>query len=194
MSQIKVDTITDGAGTGAPNFSNGLKVAGQTLLMPTSSAMVTLLASPAVSSVDFTGIPSTARRVTVSFNALSTTGTNVSLIQLGDAGGIETSGYTGIVAVLVNSGTSQANNLSTGVALATGTPSATSAYQGSVTFDLMDAATNLWAFSGTSGRSDQQVGNFYGGSKALSQTLTQVRLTTNSADTFDAGTATVSWE
>lgn len=30
MSQIKVDTITDGAGTGAPNFPNGLGVAGQT--------------------------------------------------------------------------------------------------------------------------------------------------------------------
>jgi len=189
MSQIKVDTITDEAGTGAPNFSNGIEVGGQTLLMPTSSALTTLSGS----SVDFTGIPSTARRVTVSFNALSTTGTNVPLIQLGDAGGIETSGYTGAVGVLVNAAATQVANLSTGVTLST-TSTAASVYQGSVTFDLMDAATNRWAISGTAGRSDALVSVSYGGSKALSQTLTQVRLTTNSADTFDAGTATVSWE
>jgi hypothetical protein len=168
---------------------DALIIDGQTLLMPTSSALTTLSGS----SVDFTGIPSTARRVTVSFNALSTNGTNVPLIQLGDAGGIETSGYTGVVAVLVDGAASQANNLSTGVALST-TSSATAVYQGSVTFNLMDATTNRWAISGTSGRTDSQIGNFYGGSKALSQTLTQVRITTNSANTFDAGTATVSWE
>jgi hypothetical protein len=164
-------------------------IGGQTLLMPTSSALTTLSGS----SVDFTGIPSTARRVTVSFNALSTTGTNVPLIQLGDAGGIETSGYTGAVGVLVNAAASQVTNFSSGVSLST-TSTAASVYQGSVTFDLMDATTNRWAVSGTAGRSDAFVFVSYGGSKALSQTLTQVRLTTNSADTFDGGTATVSWE
>jgi hypothetical protein len=168
---------------------NSIIVGGQTLLMPTSSALTTLSGS----SVDFTGIPSTARRVTVSFNALSTTGTNVPLIQLGDAGGIETSGYTGAVGVLVNAAASQVTNFSSGVSLST-TSTAASVYQGSVTFDLMDATTNRWAVSGTAGRSDAFVFVSYGGSKALSQTLTQVRLTTNSADTFDGGTATVSWE
>ena len=34
MSQIKVDTITDGAGTGAPNFPNSISVAGAAVSFP----------------------------------------------------------------------------------------------------------------------------------------------------------------
>ena len=145
------------------------------------------------SNVDFTGIPASARRVTVMFSGLSTNGTSTPIIQLGDAGGIEISGYTGTVGVLIGAQAVQANNLSTGVALST-TSTAASVYQGSVTFDLMDATTNLWAISGSSGHSDDQIVNIYGGAKTLSQTLTQVRITTNSVNTFDAGTASVSWE
>ena len=154
------------------------------------SSLVTLSGA----NVDFTGIPATARRVTVMFSGLSSNGTNIPLIQLGDAGGIETSGYTGTAGAIINAAATQVASFSTGMSLS---PSwiAAAALHGSVTFNLMDATTNLWAINGLAGRSDvSTVVHFFGGSKALSQTLTQVRLTTNSADTFDGGTATVSWE
>jgi hypothetical protein len=43
--------------------------------------------------VDFTGIPTAARRVTVIFNGISTSGTNRVRLVMGDAGGLETTGY-----------------------------------------------------------------------------------------------------
>ncbi|MGN5500412.1 hypothetical protein ACLJCA_09005, partial [Campylobacter coli] len=38
-------------------------------------------------SIDFTSIPSWARRITLSFSGVSTNGTSNPLIQIGDAGG-----------------------------------------------------------------------------------------------------------
>jgi hypothetical protein len=145
------------------------------------------------SNVDFTGIPATARRVTVMFSGLSSNGTVVPLLQLGDAGGIEATGYVGTTGAIINAAATQVGGFSTGVALS---PSwiATAALHGSVTFNLMDATTNLWAISGVAGRSDvSTVVHTFGGSKALSATLTQVRLTV-SANIFDAGSAAISWE
>jgi hypothetical protein len=188
MSQIKVDQITDEAGTGAPDFPNGIEVSGQTLLMPTSSALVTLSGS----SVDFTGIPATARRVTVLLNGLTTNGTSVPLIQLGDAGGIETSGYLGGSAAVSTGATSVA--IHTAGAGLSSTGASSIVYRGSVSIDLVDVATNLWAISGTLGRSEGGAVNILGYTKSLSETLTQVRLTTNSANVLNAGTASVSWE
>jgi hypothetical protein len=186
MSQIKVDQITDEAGTGAPDFPNGIDVAGAPLLMPTISPLVTLSGS----SVDFTGIPATARRVTVMVSGLSTNGSTVPLIQLGGAGGIEASGYVGGVGFAGAS--SNSSPISAGVSLVT-TMIASLVLHGKATFDLMDFSTNLWSFDATFGRTDGVV-YLVGGTKSLSETLTQVRITTNSANVFDLGTASVSWE
>jgi hypothetical protein len=187
MSQIKVDQITDEAGTGAPDFPNGIEVGGQTLLMPANSALVTLSGS----SVDFTGIPATARRVTLMINGLSTNGTVVPLVQLGNAGGIETTGYLGAMTI-TGGGQSVGANFSSGVSLA---PSwvATVTIYGSISFELMDASTNLWVIVGSAGRTDAAQVHSWGGTKSLSETLTQIRITAG-ANTFDAGTASVSWE
>ncbi|WP_334625633.1 hypothetical protein [Rhizobium johnstonii] len=43
--------------------------------------------------IDFTSIPSWAKRITVSFEGISTSGTTGVSLQLGDSGGVETSGY-----------------------------------------------------------------------------------------------------
>lgn len=151
------------------------------------SGLVTLSGS----NVDVTGIPATARRVTVMIDNMSTNGTTVPLIQLGDAGGIETSGYTGSIAYAATSGTAS-TQLSTGVSLQTNTTAA-HVFNGKVTFDLMDATTNLWSFSGLLGRTEGALAYMVQGSKTLSATLTQIRITVG-ASTFDSGTASVSWE
>ena len=151
-----------------------------------NSALVTLSGS----SVDFTDIPATARRVTVMVSGLSTNGTTVPLVQLGDAGGIEASGYLGGIGFAGASSNSAA--LSVGVSFVT-TMTAAIVLHGKVTFDLMNEETNLWSFDATWGRTDGIV-YLVGGTKSLSETLTQLRLTTNSANVFDAGTASISWE
>jgi hypothetical protein len=42
---------------------------------------------------DFTGIPSTAQRITLIFNEISLTGTDNFLVQIGTSGGIDTASY-----------------------------------------------------------------------------------------------------
>ena len=43
--------------------------------------------------IDFTGIPSWAKQITIAFDGVSTTGVNGYLVQIGTSGGIETTGY-----------------------------------------------------------------------------------------------------
>ena len=45
-------------------------------------------------SIDFTSIPSWVKRITVMFSSVSTSGSSNPLIQIGDSGGIENTGYT----------------------------------------------------------------------------------------------------
>jgi hypothetical protein len=47
--------------------------------------------------IDFTGIPSWAKRITVMFSGVSTNGSSILQIQLGDSGGVETTGYVGVM-------------------------------------------------------------------------------------------------
>lgn len=169
---------------------NALIVGGQTLLMPANSALVTLSGS----SVDFTGIPATARRVTLMMNGLSTNGTSIPLIRLGDAGGIETTGYLGSTGFVASGVTASASVFTDGIYLGSSW-NAAATFHGPITMTLMDAPTNLWAVMGNIGRSDGLGQLFFlGYTKPLSETLTQLRLTTNSANVFDAGTASISWE
>ena len=142
-------------------------------------------------SVDFTGIPSWAKRVTVMFNGVSTSGASIPMIQLGSSSGVETTGYSGQGDSFTGSGaainvvTSTANsigfNLSSSI-----TPSSTSTLFGLAT--LVKFSGNTWVLG--SYNSQILAGTGAGtGSKNLSGTLDRIRITTvNGTDTFDAGT------
>jgi hypothetical protein len=143
-------------------------------------------------SLDFTGIPSWAKRITVMFNGVSANGSSVIQIQLGDSGGIETTGYLGAGGYIQNAGATGCVNFTSGFAI-TSSVSAPSVYHGSMTITLL--GSNVWVANGAFARSDVAVQNFGQGSKTLSDTLTQVRITTvNGTDTFDAGTVNILYE
>lgn len=141
--------------------------------------------------IDFTGIPSWAKRVTVMFNGVSTNGSSEKLIQIGDSGGIEISGYSGARSIAVNTSTISAANLSAGFLLA-GT-SASDVIIGAAVFMLI--GTNQWVCS-ISGAFSSAAATFSTvGTKTLSDTLTQIRITTaNGTDTFDAGSINIMYE
>jgi hypothetical protein len=161
--------------------SNGLT----TSLYPLISG--TAVASTSGTSIDFTGIPSWVKRITVMFNGVSGNGSSNFIIQLGDSGGIETTGYAG---GSFNSGAS-ANN-STGFDL-TCQQASTQSWSGAVT--ITNLTGNVWCqFGVLSGISSGYVGAS-GGSKTLSATLDRIRITTvNGTDTFDAGTINILYE
>ena len=128
---------------------------------------------------DFT-IPSSATQITISLVNCSLSGTDDFLVQLGDAGGVETSGYLG---------SSITTTYTAGFGIRTANASAM--VHGSITLTLVNASAFTWAASGSLGRSDSGVDISVGGSKSLSAALTTVRLTRSGTNTFDSGEVNV---
>ncbi len=150
------------------------------------------VASTSGTSIDFTGIPSWAKRITVMLSAVSTNGSSLPLLQIGDAGGVENTGYV----CLINgpgSGVSSGNSTA-GVLL---NVAGNAAYVLTGQFTISQISGNSYVTSGIT-TTDSSSGNYinlFAGRKTLSDTLTQVRITTvNGTDTFDAGTINIMYE
>lgn len=137
---------------------------------------------------DFTGIPSWAKRITVMFNGVSTNSTGNPLIQLGDAGGYETTGY---VATSTNQSGTVASYTS---AFGINNASAAAVLHGSVIISLLSATTNTWAIQGSICASALGGSYYVAGAKSLSETLTSVRLFIDGTQFFDAGTINILYE
>lgn len=142
-------------------------------------------------SVDFTGIPSWVKRVTVMFNGVSTSGTSGISVRLGTSSGIEASGYSGAT-VRTASATLTTSGISTGfIEAAFGV--STETQNGLIFVSLFQASSNTWACAGS--MSGSNITNTTSGIKALSGTLDRIRITTvNGIDTFDAGSINVLYE
>jgi len=173
-------------------------VAGSTTLtLPTFNGTVGLLVSgTAVSasstSVDFTSIPAGVRRITVMFNEVSSSGTSNFLVQLGDSGGIENTGYVSTSNYTNQASTTGGSNSTAGYLLFNSASSGAALISG--TYTLVNISGNTWIGSGVHKIITTQV-IFSGGSKALSDVLTQIRVTTvNGTDTFDAGSINILYE
>ena len=149
----------------------------------------TAVASTSGTSIDFTGIPSWVKRVTVMLSGVSTNGTSSLRFQLGDSGGIETTGYNGggtrIGATSVNAAT-----FTTGFGFNNTT--AATLYSGNII--LCNVTGNTWSASGVLGGSATELCNITGGSKTLSATLDRVSITRSGTNTFDAGTINILYE
>lgn len=152
-----------------------------------SLASETAVASTSGTSVDFilsADVAPYVKRITVMFSGVSTSGTSNPQIQLGDAGGIETTGYT------VSSLESTTTNYTTGFGIRFA--SATASLNGSLV--LTNVSGNVWAGTGLFNNTSTAV-TILAGSKTLSDTLTTVRVTTvNGTDTFDAGSINILYE
>lgn len=149
----------------------------------------TAVASTSGTSIDFTGIPSWVKRITVMFQGVSTNGSSNVLIQLG-SGSPTTSGYLGATSVLTT-GVGSAN-YTTGLAVVTSN-AASSVAHGICTIALVTG--NNWAMSGTLSFSNGAGTVVSASTIALSGTLDRVRITTvNGTDTFDAGSINILYE
>ncbi len=151
----------------------------------------TAVASTSGTSIDFTSIPSWVKRITVMFNTVSTNGTSNLQIQLGDAGGVETTSYAS------NCGSSgggtqlvTGSNITTGFLLYS-QDGASSSFSCQAVFT--NVSGNIWVGSVCGLVSSRVLVG--GGVKTLSDTLTQIRITTvNGTDTFDAGSINILYE
>lgn len=153
----------------------------------------TAVNSTSGTSIDFTGIPSWVKRITMILGGVSTNGTSPTIIQLGSST-ITTSGYAGACASGSNASNPSVIQPTNGfqiIAEASGL--ATYVRQGLVT--ITNISANLWVASGTG--SESATGRFWttSGTISLGGVLDRIRLTTSGGtDTFDAGTVNILYE
>jgi len=137
-------------------------------------------------SVDFTGIPSTVKRVFVVLSAVTTDGTSPIACQIG-SGSFVTSGYGGTA----NSGNTYTS--ATNAAALEAQNAAAAPNQGVVS--ITTPGSNIWVFSGTNSRSDIAQNGSSAYTLTLSGTLDRVRVTTLAGtDTFTGGTINILYE
>jgi len=87
----------------------------------------TAQASTSGTSIDFTGIPSWVKRITVMFSGVSTNGTSEVTLQLGTSSGFVTSGYLGVALTVTTGGTTGTTSLTSGFLVRMGTTAGTAA-------------------------------------------------------------------
>jgi hypothetical protein len=172
-------------------FSGAVQARGvATNIYPLVSATAVTASGTAV---DFTGIPSWAKRITVMFSGVSTNGTSSPQIQLGTGSTTYvTSGYLG--SCISTNASPAATTISAGFVFGfSGSGAATSIRHGSVVLTKINE--NTWVATGNVGSSELAVVAILGGSVNLESVLTAVRITTaNGTDTFDAGTINIMYE
>jgi hypothetical protein len=146
---------------------------------------VSPVATTSGTSVDFSSIPSGVTTIYVGFNGVSLSGsTNNLLVQLGNSGGVETTGY-------VSSGEWSGNAVQSTSGFIIRVLSSGRNVSGVLLFTRMDASANTWVTSGS-----LAVGtaiSTVGGVKSLSSELTSVRLTTTGAETLDNGSLAIGY-
>ena len=217
MSSIKLESNASGTGIftiASPNSNTNYTLtlpqatttvvgtdATQTLTNKTiqggAITSATAQASTSGTSIDFTGIPSWVKQITVMFDSVSYSTTGPFLqVQIGDSGGVETTGYTGAQTLINSASASSWQTTFTAGFNISSLSAAADTISGHIV--LTNISGNVWVMSGVlvrlSSTSTQMVSQF-AGVKTLSATLDRVRVTTsNGTDTFDAGTINILYE
>lgn len=198
MADSKVSALTALAGTAVEQLADVFNIVDTSvatskkiLVSELSQAMLvigTAQASTSGTSIDFT-VPAWAKEVVITFDEVSTSGTSNMLLRVGDAGGVEATGYRSGVGDSAGSSTDTTGHLLI-YAMATG-----ATWSGRVTLTLLNSATFKWICGVQLGRTD--AGNYMvgGGSKSTSAALDRLSITTvNGSDTFDAGSINIMYK
>jgi hypothetical protein len=171
-------TLTAGTGVSISNGSGSITISAGL----TQTSAVTLSGTSAIVS----SIPSTAKRVMVTFNGVTqSSGSAIILLQLGTSSGlVSTSSYYGSAASAASSPTTYATGI--------GFFSAYSSVPFDGTITLINVGSNNWVCNGISG-SATTLGTTTA-AIALSSALTQIGLVTNGVSTFSGGTLSIIYE
>ena len=179
-------------GTSGQVLTSGGSGAAPTWATPSSGfTLGTPVATTSGTAIDFTGFPAGTKQIIITFAGVSTDGTSVKIIQIGDSGGIETSGYSDNSVLLRNNAAVLTDSRAAGYSIHS--DAAGDLLRGSVTLTLQSSSTNTWVAEGglflTGSRAC-----VLAGSKSLTSELTSVRITAdNGTDSFDAGSINIAY-
>jgi len=145
--------------------------------------LATAVASTSGTAIDFTGIPSWVKRITVMFNGVShnISGATDLFVQIGTSSTVENTGYLAV---------SDASAFTTAFGIRTQNASFTT--KGAMVITTL--GSNVWVMT-TNTYIDTGTGVRNGsGSKTLGGTLDRVRITTTNNQTFTAGSVNIMYE
>ena len=153
------------------------------------NTLATAVASTSGTAIDFTGLPSWIKRITVQFQGVSLSSTANILVQLGT--GSTTFTTTGYLSTS-NGAQSGGNSINTSTAgFIVIDTSAAAVVSGHMV--ITNITGNNWVSSHVAKRDTALVASG-AGDVSLGAVLTAVRITTTSTDTFDAGTVNILYE
>jgi len=179
MAGIAAGKVITGDSSGDPQVETYLKLVD-------GSAQDT---STGATSYEWTSLPTSIMEIKITLTDVSLSGTNNLAIEIGDSGGYETASYSAL-SMRVDSAT-----------LASSTANFPISGGGSAAADLVsgwvilkNVSGNTWVISGgtgtTAGTDKMYVCS---GTKTLSAALDKVKLRSSGSDTFDSGTALLSY-
>ena len=149
----------------------------------------TAVASTSGTSIDFTGLPSWIKRITVIFYGTSLSSTAHILVQLGTGSTTyTTSGYLSSSIVLGGGGNAMTTATSGMVVYTAAASGITSGHM-----IITNISSNNWVASSNTKRGTDAV-SLGAGDVSLGAVLTAVRITSTSTDTFDAGSVNIFYE
>jgi hypothetical protein len=141
--------------------------------------------------VDFTGIPSWAREIFVMLNGTGLNDAGNLLVQLGDSGGVETTGYEGGVGYIVITSPGQ-GAITTGFMIIVS--NAARGASGVMHLTKMQGySTGAWVAQGIFQSLSGGEATYTGGFKNLSADLDRIRLTSSTGGTFDSGVVQIAY-
>lgn len=169
MSQLKVNRITD---------LNNADLFKPTLMTPINTTSGTYH--------DFVGIPAWAKRITVMFSGVSTSGSSAVQVQLGGASGFVVSGYVSV-------GSQGGSNYWSTTGLVIGGIQAADVRTGAMT--ILNFVDTQFISFGCNASTTTSASSALSGNVTMSEPLTKIRITTmNGTDTFDAGVVNIMYE
>ena len=172
--------------------------AGQSLISggagaPTWGGLTQATAQAATSgtSIDFTGIPNWAKRITITLVNVSTNGTSLPMIRIG-SGSVSTSGYICQLAAILGGNITSLTTATDGFRF-NGSSLAVGTILGTAVLTL--TSSNTWTYSANVADTGDNRVLLTNGNITLGGALDRVRLTTvNGTDTFDAGSINIMYE
>ena len=158
---------------------------------PTGWTHVNSAAIGSVNSYTWTGIPTDTQHIIIYYDSLSADGSYYPSIQIGDSGGIETTGYESAVGYLENSYQYVSEYTSRVPLVRDNYGTAVQVFKGVVNC-WRQPNTNKWHFRLHSGRAANTTLFFSNAYKELSGDITQVKILLNGGS-FDGGNIALSY-
>lgn len=187
VERLAIGDPTGGVPSTAGHINAEAVFADNKRIWPISDVLSPVKATTSGTAIGYTSIRNDARRLTLMLNGVSGDGTAQLLLQIGDAGGLETTGYVSSAMEMAADDSNTSSTSTAGFILTAGSGAAVAVY-GHVILTLLDPDNNTWVLSGTLVSGASQDAYVSAGAKSLSAVLDRLTLTwTGTPDDFDAG-------